>query len=182
MNRSTLIFFRYLFSAVSLPAGLLLLCACFSARQGDPQAQRDLAYDLYCKGEMENAFLWYRKAAEAGDANAMCNLGTMYLTGRGTSVNQENAVKWLKRAAEQNDANAMLKLAGLYQNGEGVTQNHKEALKWAASMPLQVWDTVTKKDSALREMKKKYWPVSVSRRKREMRRHNTTSELIICQM
>ena len=30
MNRSTLIFFRYLFSAVSLPAGLLLLCACFS--------------------------------------------------------------------------------------------------------------------------------------------------------
>lgn len=54
MNRSTLIFFRYLFSAVSLPAGLLLLCACFSdidelaekARQGDPQAQRDLAYDL----------------------------------------------------------------------------------------------------------------------------------------
>lgn len=108
MNRSTLIFFRYLFSAVSLPAGLLLLCACFSdidelaekARQGDPQAQRDLAYDLYCKGEMENAFLWYRKAAEAGDANAMCNLGTMYLTGRGTSVNQENAVKWLKRAAE----------------------------------------------------------------------------------
>ncbi len=138
MNRSTLIFFRYLFSAVSLPAGLLLLCACFSdidelaekARQGDPQAQRDLAYDLYCKGEMENAFHWYRKAAEAGDANAMCNLGTMYLTGRGTSVNQENAVKWLKRAAEQNDANAMLKLAGLYQNGEGVTQNHKEALKW----------------------------------------------------
>ena len=138
MNRSTLIFFRYLFSAVSLPAGLLLLCACFSdidelaekARQGDPQAQRDLAYDLYCKGEMENAFHWYRKAAEAGDANAMCNLGTMYLTGRGTSVNQENAVKWLKRAAEQNDANAMLKLAGLYQNGEGVTQNHKEALQW----------------------------------------------------
>ena len=72
MNRSTLIFFRYLFSAVSLPAGLLLLCACFSdidelaekARQGDPQAQRDLAYDLYCKGEMENAFLWYWKAAE----------------------------------------------------------------------------------------------------------------------
>ena len=91
-----------------MPAGLLLLCACFSdidelaekARQGDPQAQRDLAYDLYCKGEMENAFLWYRKAAEAGDANAMCNLGTMYLTGRGTSVNQENAVKWLKRAEE----------------------------------------------------------------------------------
>ncbi|MEI3004629.1 MAG: tetratricopeptide repeat protein [Victivallales bacterium] len=180
-----------------MPAGLLLLCACFSdidelaekARQGDPQAQRDLAYDLSCKGEMENAFHRYRKAAEAGDANAMCNLGTMYLTGRGTSVNQENAVKWLKRAAEQNDANAMLKLAGLYQNGEGVTQNHKEALKWirkavrrAASMPLQVWDTVTKKDSALREMKKKHWPVTVSRRKREMRRHNTTSELIICQM
>lgn len=108
MNRSAIFFFRYLFPAVSLPAGLLLLCACFSdideltekARQGDPQAQRDLAYDLYCKGEMENAFHWYRKAAEAGDANAMCNLGTMYLTGRGTSINQENAVKWLKRAAE----------------------------------------------------------------------------------
>lgn len=180
-----------------MPAGLLLLCACFSdidelaekARQGDPQAQRDLAYDLYCKGEMENAFLWYRKAAEAGDANAMCNLGTMYLTGRGTSVNQENAVKWLKRAAEQNDANAMLKLAGLYQNGEGVTQNHKEALKWIRKAvrrgsihAVASLGYCYQEGLGIERNEKKYWPVTVSRRKREMRRHNTTSELIICQM
>ncbi len=129
--------FRLLFSALSVPA-VLLFCACSSrmeeltekASRGDPQAQNNLAYELFCKGEMENAFLWYRKAAEKGDANAMCNLGTMYLTGRGTPVNQTKAVEWLKKAAEQNNSNAMIKLAGLYQEGEGVAENYQEALKW----------------------------------------------------
>ena len=43
--------------------------------------------------------VWYRKAAEAGNATAMTKLGFMYGNGRGGSPkNEAEAVKWSARA------------------------------------------------------------------------------------
>ena len=76
------------------------------------------------------AVKWYRKAAEQGNADAQCNLGWMYSTGRGVTQSDEEAVKWYRKAAEQGDATAQNNLGLKYANGRGVTQSDEEAVKW----------------------------------------------------
>jgi len=46
------------------------------------------------------AFKWYRKAAQQGNAIAQSNLGFMYDNGEGVPGNDAEAVKWYKKAAE----------------------------------------------------------------------------------
>ena len=43
---------------------------------------------------------WYRKAAEAGDYEAMAKVGDMYNRGEGVAQNEEEAKKWYKKAAD----------------------------------------------------------------------------------
>jgi TPR repeat protein len=46
------------------------------------------------------AMIWYRKAADAGVALAMNNLGFMYQNGRGVAKDDAQAVIWYRKAAE----------------------------------------------------------------------------------
>jgi len=45
------------------------------------------------------AILWFRKAAEAGRAAGMVDLGAMYLLGDGVAVSEQEAAKWFEKAA-----------------------------------------------------------------------------------
>jgi hypothetical protein len=56
------------------------------------------------------AFNWYKKAAEQGDAVAMTNLGKGYYNGTGVAKNEKEAEAWLKKAIEKgnNDAKTFL--------------------------------------------------------------------------
>jgi hypothetical protein len=61
---------------------------------------------MYYNGEgtpvnKAEAFKWYKKAAEQGEANAQNNLAFMYNKGEGTPVNKAEALKWYNKAAEQ---------------------------------------------------------------------------------
>jgi uncharacterized caspase-like protein len=70
----------------------------------------DLNRDGYITfAELESqAVSWYRKAAEAGDALGMNNLGFMYANGRGGLPKDEaQAVSWYRKAAEAGDALGM---------------------------------------------------------------------------
>ena len=49
------------------------------------------------------AVKWYRKGAEAGNAEAMSNLGWMYDNGQGVEQSETEAVKWYRKAAEAGD-------------------------------------------------------------------------------
>ena len=49
------------------------------------------------------AALWFRKAAEQGDAGAQFQLAALYCTGTGVVRNLTEAVKWYRRSAEQGD-------------------------------------------------------------------------------
>jgi len=70
------------------------------------------------------------KKAEAGDANAQCDLAFRYTKGKGVPQDYKEAVKWYTKAAEQGNAKAQYNLGSRYANGEGVTQDYKEAVKW----------------------------------------------------
>ena len=81
------------------------------------------------KNEKE-AFKWYKKAAEQGDAWAQNNLGVCYENGQGVTKDKKEAAKWYRKAAEQGEASAQFYLAEMYEQGEGVDRDIAEAVKW----------------------------------------------------
>lgn len=62
------------------------------------------------------ARLLLQKAAEAGNAEAMYNLGVLYQTGRGGTWDPTEARRWLQEAAEAGNAEAKEKLSQLPSN------------------------------------------------------------------
>ena len=60
---------------------------------------------MYYNGEgtlvdKKQAFYWYTKAAEQGDAAAQLNLALMYYAGEGTLPDKTKAAYWVKQAYE----------------------------------------------------------------------------------
>ena len=76
------------------------------------------------------AFKWYMKAAEQGDAGAQRSVGTCYYFGNGVEKNYTEAFKWYMKAAKQGDAEAQMGVGTCYYFGNGVKQNYTEAFKW----------------------------------------------------
>jgi hypothetical protein len=72
----------------------------------------------------------YRTAAEAGDRDAMNNLGFMYQEGRGVAKDDVEAVRWFRKGAEAGNALAMNRLGFMYREGRGVAKNEVEAVRW----------------------------------------------------
>jgi TPR repeat protein len=130
-----------------------------AAEQGHANAQYWLA-NMYDDGEgvpkdSAEALRWYRKAAaqgngfarfkvaemdafvggclkaaEEGNADSQCTLGTMYAIGYGVPKNSAVAAMWYRKAADQGDALAQFNLGAMYATGEGVPKDSAEAAKW----------------------------------------------------
>ena len=64
------------------------------AESGDVEAQFDLANEYWEKGDYEQAFYWYKKAADQGNADTQFNLGLMYYEGQGVLQDYELAFRW----------------------------------------------------------------------------------------
>jgi TPR repeat protein len=88
-----------------------------AALRGHIVAARYLAeaYDFGdSRGEGRNprrAVFWYKRAAEAGDLDAMQNLGICYERGQGVRRNHQTALLWLRRAAVRGSEPAAEQLA-----------------------------------------------------------------------
>ncbi len=103
------------------------------AAQEDPAHYRTLV-NYYWNGvfvpkDEAKGFGLYAKAAEAGLADAVSNMGGFYERGDHVAPNNAEAVKWYRRAAEQGDSNAAFRLGLMYEKGRGVGQNDSEAAK-----------------------------------------------------
>jgi len=86
-----------------------------------------------CAPRRSNSSKTLRKQAEAGDANAQFNIGSMYENGSGVKQDYAEAAKWYRKAAERGDARAQYNLGFMYLNGTGVPQDYAEAEKWYKS-------------------------------------------------
>src|SRR5208282_6041829 len=73
-----------------------------------------------------------QKAAEAGNAWAMTNLGWLYESGRGGLPKDDaQAVSWYQKAAEAGDALGMACLGVMYENGRGgLPKDDAQAVSW----------------------------------------------------
>ena len=88
------------------------------------------AYGESIKKDLEQAALWYRKAADQGYAKAQFNLGWSYENGEGVEKDLEQAALWYRKAADQGYAKAQFNLGWSYENGEGVEKDLEQAALW----------------------------------------------------
>ncbi len=95
-------------------------------------AAEDLAAarELHRVGNYAASFPRFRRAAEAGNPEAMGFLGLAYLRGEGTARNPELTAHWLSLAAKARDARGMNAYGQAYEDGFGVGQSYRWARHW----------------------------------------------------
>jgi TPR repeat protein len=79
--------------------------------------------------DFTEAVKWYQAAAEQELADAQCNLGLCYQTGRGVEKNPAAAVKWFIRAARQGNKTAQHNLGLHYASMEAAEEAAIEAAR-----------------------------------------------------
>ena len=89
----------------------------------EAEADFNKGQQLFVEKKYTEAVVYFRKAAEQGDAKAQFSLGCCYEYGYGVLKNQEEAVKWYRKAAEQGDTMAQTNLGICYEYGRGVAKD-----------------------------------------------------------
>jgi TPR repeat protein len=69
--------------------------------------------------------------ADAGDPEAMHQLGEDYAKGLFVDKSREKSVHWYRKAAEKGHAPSMVRLADAYLDGKGVERDYDQAALWA---------------------------------------------------
>ena len=116
---------------------LVVASCCFSAAAAAPAkevrsapvpaaAQADTPWAAYDRKDVPAL----TAMAEAGNAFAQYNLGSMYDNGRGVAQDYAAAASWYRKAADQGNAFAQSNLGVMYYNGKGVAQDYVQAHKW----------------------------------------------------
>ena len=114
-------------AAVFLIALILLSIPFFNNVQENKNLK--IADSYYDSEDYDNAVIWYRKAAESGNAEAQYKLGFCYERGYSVEHDYSKAVKWYLKAAENENAEAQYSLGWYFENGI-VGQDEYEAVKW----------------------------------------------------
>ena len=105
------------------------------AMAGDSEAQFQLGKMYYygapgINKDFLEAVYWYTKAANAGNANAACNLGWCYEMGNGTEQNWSKAFEWYTRSANAGNKVAKYSLGWMYEHGIFVPKNGTTAFRY----------------------------------------------------
>jgi localization factor PodJL len=82
------------------------------------------------KRDVEQAKVWYRRAAEQGNLKAMHNLAVMATSGAGTQPDYATAASLFAMAAQHGLADSQYNLGVLYESGLGVPKDHATAYMW----------------------------------------------------
>jgi hypothetical protein len=93
--------------------------------------------ETFKRNDFPQAAIWFRRAAEQGDARGQAMLGSMYRYGKGVKQDYAQALVWNQKAADQGIADAQLNLGAMYGNGEGVTQDLGKAIEWTQKAAAQ---------------------------------------------
>lgn len=92
---------------------------------------RSYARGIGVSANGKKASQYLSRAAEAGDVNAMREVGMMYLDGlAGIERDSTAGVSWLRKAAQNGDERSMLALGNAYAAGDGVERSAQEAMTW----------------------------------------------------
>jgi len=96
-------------------------------KEDTKMALESIQSDFIPQSDYENKL---RFAAEQGDMEAQCDLGTLYYNREVESNNFEQAVYWYRKAAEQEFAAAQYYLGNCYFYSIGLNKNYEQAVYW----------------------------------------------------
>ena len=83
------------------------------------------------KADAAAALAWFQKAADAGSARAMGDLGDYYSSDdNGPNRDYPTAKTWYEKGAALGDGHSMTGLGIMYQYGQGVTKDYAVARDW----------------------------------------------------
>ena len=88
------------------------------------------ARTAYQAGRLKEAFDIWRLAAESGDAEAQCWLGSLYANGEGIGVDDAAALRWYLAAARQGNHMAQANVGAFLFMGRGTEKDPEEAVRW----------------------------------------------------
>jgi len=114
---------------------VLTLLLAFSplAHAGDAES----AFIAAEAGDYTSATAQWNSLAQAGNPEAQFNLGLMYHSGLGGSMNEHEAVSWYEKAAQNGYPRAQEFLAVAYREGWfGLTRDLKKADYWLDQLEL----------------------------------------------
>lgn len=106
----------------------------------DSKTQCEIA-DLYfadgndAEADYEEAFIWYRKAADQGNTDAQAQLAHFFYEGIFVQQDDAKAVKWFKKSVEsatEPNPIAITRVGQAYENGVGAEQDYAKAFEWYA--------------------------------------------------
>jgi hypothetical protein len=89
---------------------------------------------------MQQAAIWYRKAAEQGDGTAQGTLGVLYSIGQGVEKNDVEAYFWLDLAAavkgpKQEQYAQNRQMVGTHITADELEEVQERVAKWQAAHP-----------------------------------------------
>lgn len=102
----------------------------YAAEHGYPPSMNDYAYELSEAGNEEEAYLWFRKAADAGNISTCYTVGWRLEYGKGVAENQKEALEYYLMAAERGEASAQFKVGDFYYEGIAVEVDYGKAVYW----------------------------------------------------
>lgn len=89
----------------------------------------DLSFSGKVPGGEEEAFKWYRMAADAGITAAKVSMGTMYYEGRGVPKDMEKAYEMYSCASEDGDPDASFLKGRMEIHGTGTDCDPEKGIR-----------------------------------------------------
>ena len=117
--------------------GALALGQDIAAEADVTQAALADATQAYNDGDFLSAFSLWRPLAEAGNAEAMTNLGILARYGLGVVQDFSAALRWYQQAADQGYARGQFQLGLMHEYGLGVLQSDTDAARWYQASAVQ---------------------------------------------
>ena len=97
-----------------------------NVKEDDADVMCRIANTYVGNGNFVEAVKWYSAAADLGNSEAMCRIGSAYKYGAGVEQDMDKAILFCKKAiATDGDADALLDLGLCYLKGECVPMNYE---------------------------------------------------------
>jgi tetratricopeptide (TPR) repeat protein len=102
-----------------------------AANLGHVKAMSALGFLKQRQGDQEESHEWYKKAAAAGDSDAVMPLAQFYYFGQTVPKDYKAAVRLLRPLADAGNVNAKIMLSNIFEEGgHGIARNPEEAERY----------------------------------------------------
>lgn len=110
---------------------------------GESSKSRDASNDPaaggtdFVKRDISQAVVWFKAAADRGNADAQFDLGLLYQAGKGVTQSDATAMQWFRLAADKDNPEAQDALGHLFETGRSIGQDLAQAAVWYAKAAAQ---------------------------------------------